>query len=70
MSYLPHTRNNVYVRYILDLTYIGGWHKVAANRVRLLSKAESVPPAEGRAMSALAANTWMLTNFRTLNELK
>src|SRR6185369_11779310 len=36
MVYLPHTTHNVYARYILQLTYIHGSHKVAVNRVRLL----------------------------------
>ncbi len=35
-GYLPYTTHNVYMRYILYLTYIQGSHKVAVNRVRLL----------------------------------
>jgi hypothetical protein len=34
--YIPHMKHNVYMKYILWLTYIHGWYKVAANRVRLL----------------------------------
>src|SRR5689334_15298447 len=36
MVYLPHTTHNVYVRYILYLTYTQSSRKVATNRVRLL----------------------------------
>src|SRR4030095_8412220 len=35
VTYLPHTKTIVYVRYILHLTYISGYYRVAANRVSL-----------------------------------
>ena len=36
MFYIPYTKYNVDMKYILHLTYIHGWYKVTVNRVRLL----------------------------------